>query len=133
MNKDKLDRHYQELKKDAQIDKNNLDEECCRQTFLYVKWSKRLALAEANLRRVEHALTRYKAEMVIQGKEEGLGVAVSEATYRKSMKYIELGRKKSRILSSVKLAENGVHTLLQRRAMLDNLVKLHSTGYYHES
>jgi len=133
MNKEQITKLYKEMKQDAKIDKNNLDEECCTQTFLYVKWSKRLALAEANFRRAELALTTFKAGRMIEEKQQKTTISMAENKYRVSTSYSTLVKKKSNLQQIVELMKSSVYAMAHRRAMLDNLVRLHTSKYYNET
>jgi hypothetical protein len=121
---------YKELKEDCKIDKNALDEECCKQAFLYTKWSKRLAQAEANFRRVELELTQHKATTMVAEKENKKTDKIAESTYRMSSTYGSISRKKSILKKTADLMQSGVYSMMQRKSMLEALVKLKTADYY---
>ena len=130
----KLEERYSELKSDVRIDKSNLDDECAKHSLLFTKWSKRLSIAEANFRRAELNLTTYKAKKMVEDKKsrEKITDKMSENRYRISDNYSSLSNKKNKLKQTVDFYQAAVYSMIHRRAMLDNLVKLHTSNYYND-
>ena len=128
-----IDDFAKELRKDSEINKHKLDEECVKQTFLYSKWSIRLAKAQERLRKIELMLTQFKATQYIHGKKSKITDKLSESKYRTNSRYTELSKRKYSAMRSVELFQSAVYSMMNRRAMIESLVKLNSNDYYNET
>jgi len=126
----KLNERYDELKQDVRINKNDLDNECAKHSLLFTKWSKRLAVAEANFRRAELELTTYKAGRMIEGKKEKVTDKMSENRYRVSDNYGSINIKKNRLKQTVDLYQAAVYAMRTRQSMIECLVRLRGIDYY---
>ena len=123
---------YTEFKKDCKIDKTSLDEECVKQSYLYAKWSERLAKAQAALDSVELELTQFKAKAYLKGKKEKRTEKVIDSMYRISTPYSMLNKKKIYLQKKVNLLQSAVYGMMNRKAMINNLVRLHTSDYFNE-
>lgn len=128
--KSQLQELFLELKQDCKINKNALDDECCQQALLYTKWSGRLARAQENLKRVELELTQYKASKMVEEKQKKTSDKAAESIYRISSRYSELNKKITRLQRTVDIAQAGVYSMMQRKNMLEALVRLKTADYY---
>ena len=128
---DKRSKWFKELKQDCQIDKTALDEECCSQSFLYAKWSNRLMLAEDKLRKEELELTRYKAKKMLSERKTHKTDKSAECAYRASKDYGTISKNKSDAKKSVDLMQTAVYAMMQRKSMVESLVRLNTSDYYN--
>jgi hypothetical protein len=123
---------YIEIKEDAKINKHRLDDECAKQAILYSKWSKRLSNAEANLTRKELELTQFKAKTMLREKESKKTDKAAESAYRMSSTYGQINKQVVSLKKVVDLMQAGVYTMMQRKSMLDCLVKLKCADYFSD-
>jgi hypothetical protein len=125
-----------EAKKDLKIDPLSLDTNCQEQADLYLKWSERLNVIDNKLLRTEHALTAFKASAYITAKNDAANslTKVSEtqlsAMYRVQARYKLLRVRQERYQAERDSVQSVVSAMIQRRAMLETMVKLHGQDYF---
>jgi predicted DNA-binding ArsR family transcriptional regulator len=131
---DKIKKLYKELKEDVYIDKHKLDEECTKHTFIYIRWAKRLALAEANYRKAEKELTIFKASKMVEAKQVAKTTdRMAENAYRTSKSYASIAKRMSNLKQTVDLMQSAIYAMRTRQSMLETLVKLQAMNYYGET
>jgi stress response protein YsnF len=125
-----------EAKKDLKIDPLELDKNCMEQADLYLKYSERLNVVDNKLLRTEHALTAFKAGAYLKAKSDAANslTKVSEAQassmYRIQARYKVLKVRQERVQAERDSLQTVVNAFIQRRAMLETMVKLHGQDYF---
>jgi hypothetical protein len=125
-----------EAKRDLKMDKLELDKNCLEQADLYLKWSERLNVVDTKLRKCQADLTAFKASAYIKAKSDAearltkITEAQASAAYRVQARYKVLKVREGRLQAERDSLQSVVSAFIQRRAMLETLVKLHGQDYF---
>jgi len=122
---------------DITINPDELDVEWLRQSFLVGKYGKELADAEERTRRAEEKVKVIRSEIILEVNKNGIPgggekttAQTIEAYYRTHEDYIDAKKDLSDALHNQQIIQVAVSSLHQKRAALENLVKLLTADYF---
>ena len=144
IDKDDYKRNYTE---DKQVDQNDLDGECCKQSAIFDYWMRLEKFAASEVDELETNLAALKS--LIELEVKGLGVKEINKKYKLNLP--ESGAITDKIATNIRRQDKRVKEMIAKlntakhhykisyaarmtfqtkKEMLDNLVKLHGQGYF---
>lgn len=129
-------RNYDE---DLTIDPDALDVEWLRQPQLYFDYARQSAEAEDALKRAEQSMKVIRSELVLEASDPDSGVLgkgikptapTVEAYYRNHPKHQAAKERFFKASFEAEMLRNAVFAFTQRKVALENMVRLHGSGYF---